>query len=158
MIGSTMIMEDQQTEIDLTDLYRDIILDHRREPRHYGHLPVSDYQADAYNPVCGDRVCIQLKVNPTSRKIEKQAFEGEGCSICMASASMMTEEIEDMSIDQALSRVQEFRDALQDKVSEGSFDGDLQALMGVKKFPVRIKCALLPWTTLKEALERGKLS
>lgn len=156
LIGrNAMNSERQHTELDLSDLYRDIIMDHRRDPRHFGNLENCSHHAEAYNPVCGDRVCVQLKVNPETRKIEKQAFEGEGCSICMASASIMAEEIEAMSVGEAMERVQTFRDAMQDKLPSESIEGDLQALMGVKKFPVRIKCALLPWTTLKEALEKG---
>ena len=138
--------------IQLVALYQDIILEHRKDPRNFDAMEDADCRAEGFNPLCGDRVTIALKYD--GEKVKKCAFQGEGCSICMASASMLTEEIEGKKRTEALNDVQNFRDCMQSK-EDCEIEGDLEALKGVRNFPVRIKCALLPWTTLKDALEAG---
>lgn len=138
----------------LNQLYQEILMDHYRDPRNFGELSDPDCRAEGFNPMCGDRVEISLRFSPDKKCLLEQRFKGEGCSICMASASMMTEEISGKSIAEILHQVQGVRDHLQGKSSE-AFEGDLAALEGVRRFPVRIKCALLPWTTLRDAIEKG---
>ncbi len=138
----------------LDQLYQEIILDHQRDPRHFGEIEQADCRSEGFNPMCGDRVCVSLKFSPERKVLVEGKFSGEGCSICMASASMMMEEVNGRKVFDILDQVQSFRKSLTS--DEGSeMEGDLAALAGVKRFPVRIKCALLPWTTLKEAVEKG---
>jgi len=142
----------EDRNIELSALYQDLIMEHHSHPRNFGCLEQPSCSAEGFNPVCGDRVRVDLKINAENEIID-QKFSGEGCSICMASASMMTEEIEGRKLSEASQMIQKFRNVMQDK-SPSDIEGDLEALMGVKRFPVRIKCALLPWTTLKQAIER----
>lgn len=138
----------------VSTLYQEILMDHQRDPRNFRVLENPDREAEGFNPVCGDRVHLQLSLD-ASGKIPHICFQGDGCSICMASASMMTEEIQGKTREEALGLVENFRSFMQGQ--EGvSVEGDLLALEGVKRFPVRIKCALLPWMALKEALEGRK--
>lgn len=137
---------------DLKSLYQDIILDHQQEPRNFGILPDAQCQAEGFNPMCGDRILVQLKLSENGLV---PRFTGEACSICIASASMMTEEVEGQSPEQARNKIEEIRDLMQGK--KDHIEGDLDALSGVKNFPVRIKCALLPWIALKDALQQCKL-
>jgi len=139
--------------IQLDSLYQDIILEHRKDPRNFGHLDKPTCRAEGFNPLCGDRVTIELILDEAEKKVKESAFVGEGCSICMASASMLTEEIEGKETCKVLEEIQNLRDVIQDKKDAKAIEGDMEALMGVKNFPVRIKCALLPWTTLKDAIE-----
>jgi len=141
------------SDLSIDSLYQDILLDHQQDPRNFGEMNDANRKFEGFNPVCGDRVVVYLKVN--GEQIEEAKFTGEGCSICMASASMMTEEIQKKSTSQVLNQVQDFRKHMQGEATETKFDGDLKALDGVKRFPVRMKCAILPWTTLKEAIEKG---
>lgn len=145
--------EERNNPVNLGALYQDIILDHQKDPRHFGKLEEPDMQAEGFNPMCGDRVSVQVKLDDDHKMVVGQAFSGEGCSICMASASMMTEELEGASVEHTLAQIKNFREVMQGLKPETSLDGDLEALVGVKKFPVRIKCALLPWTTLKSAID-----
>lgn len=137
----------------LDSLYKEIILEHNKEPRNFGTLDHADLIREGYNPLCGDRISVQLKLSPDRFKILKCQFQGEGCSICMASASIMTEEVTGMNVKEAQGKIQEFRDLMQGKKDPDEFEGDVEALAGVRRFPVRIKCALLGWTTLKDALD-----
>jgi nitrogen fixation NifU-like protein len=132
----------------LEALYQDILLDHHRSPRNFGELDSPQMKAEGFNPMCGDRVCVQL--NLENEKIVSR-FKAEACSICLASASLMTEEIEGLSCDEAKDKINKMRQFMQG--AEFELEGDLSALSGVRRFPVRIKCALLPWTTLKEAID-----
>lgn len=135
----------------LDDLYREIILDHYRSP--HGREPVSriDYQADGMNPLCGDEIKISLQVD--KNKIEKVHVEGHGCSISVASGSMLADILKDKSLEEAKRLSNYMKNVMHGESNGKDYDiGDLEALEGVKKFPVRIKCALLPWTTLEEAL------
>ena len=140
--------------MDLKELYRDVILDHNRKPRNFGHLENADSQAEGHNPLCGDH--LRLSVRMDGERIEDIRFEGKGCAISTASASLMTEAVKGR--DRAAVR------ALFDQVHalltqpgaapDGSL-GKLAALSGVREFPARVKCASLCWHTLNAALERG---
>jgi nitrogen fixation NifU-like protein len=140
-------------------LYREVILDHYRRPRHEGRLEHPDAHAEGENPLCGDTVAIDLTIDVDDRIVDV-AVKGQGCSISQASASMMTVAIKGKTIDEIGEIAGKFRlmmgiDDGEDPTAEGppgSVLGDLEALQGVRKFPVRIKCAALPWTTLEEAL------
>lgn len=140
---------------DLDDLYAEIILDHYRSPRNEGLLPEPDLQAEGFNPFCGDRVVLTLALSASGR-IERVGFEGEGCSISQASASIMTELLKGKSVGEAHGLNAAFRALMADaELPDGQTPddlGELTALEGVKRFPVRIKCALLPWATLQDAL------
>lgn len=138
----------------LDALYKDVILEHRDCPRGYGALPDANLRHEGFNPLCGDEVRLAALVGPSPEfKIEKLRFEGKGCAICMASASILMEDAEGQSQATILQKIQDFRDLMQGKKEPSDFKGDAGALAGVRAFPVRIKCALLPWTTLKEAFE-----
>jgi nitrogen fixation NifU-like protein len=140
---------------NLSALYREVILDHHRDPRNFGDLPAADVKTEGFNPLCGDRVEIFLKVD-AKKNVSHLRFKGEGCSICMASASMMTEEIEGRSVSETEGRIEGFRALLKGESCPFSIEGDLESLLGVRQFPVRIKCALLPWTTLLDAVKKWK--
>lgn len=139
----------------LEDLYREIILDHYRTPRNRGELPTPPAaRADGHNPLCGDEITVWLDVR--DGRIAEVRFSGSGCSISQSSASMMTSAITGRSVDEVRAIVARFRQMM--TVEEGAEDapevplGDLEALKGVVKFPVRIKCATLAWNTLVDAL------
>ena len=140
----------------LDELYKEVILDHYRAPRNKGRLDPHDVSLERNNPLCGDE--IELFVKFDGDTIEGIAFEGKGCSISQASASMMTEKVQGLSAKDATS-VAESIMAMMAGEAEGDQKqlGDLVSLKGVVKYPVRIKCALLGWNTLEEALqESGK--
>jgi nitrogen fixation protein NifU and related proteins len=140
----------------LDELYKEVILDHYRAPRNKGRLDPHDVSLERNNPLCGDE--IELFVKFDGDTIEGIAFEGKGCSISQASASMMTEKIQGLSVKDATSVTESIK-AMMAGEAEGDQKqlGDLVSLKGVVKYPVRIKCALLGWNTLEEALqESGK--
>ncbi len=151
-------MNETASNLPLDSLYQEVILDHHRDPRNRGELPDATIQKEGFNPLCGDRVQLALKLSADAQTIEQVRYQGEGCSICMASASMMAESIEGISTQEALSQIQNFRNFLQGDEAAAKPEGDLESLAGVRKFPVRIKCAILPWTTLKQAIEEGASS
>jgi nitrogen fixation NifU-like protein len=132
-------------------LYREVILDHHRHPRNQGKLEGADAHAEGYNPLCGDRIEIDVKLRD-GRVMSDCRFRGEGCSICMASASMMTEELIGRPLAEVQEHIDGFRALLKGEECPLAVEGDLESLVGVRNFPVRIKCALLPWTTLHNAL------
>lgn len=143
----------------LEELYRDVILDHYRNPRNRGTLDNPTAHAVGNNPLCGDEV--QLDVVVADGVIAEIAVTGTGCSISQSSASMMTESIKGKTVAdvaditarfKAMMDIDEHGDAALDPARPGAVLGDLEALQGVRKFPVRIKCAALAWTTLEEAL------
>ena len=140
---------------DLDDLYAEIILDHYRNPRNVGLLTEPHLQAEGFNPFCGDRVVLTLALGADGG-VERVGFEGEGCSISQASASIMTELLKGKSVQEAHALNAAFRALMADaELPHGHTPdelGELTALEGVKRFPVRIKCALLPWATLQDAL------
>jgi len=143
----------------LEELYREVILDHYRNPRNRGHLDAPTSTAEGVNPLCGDELTIELSIEDDV--VTGVAVEGQGCSISQSSASMMTEAIKGKSRAEIETLVRKFRtmmsledsdDAGLDPERPGSVLGDLEALQGVRKYPVRIKCANLAWNTLLEAL------
>lgn len=134
------------------ELYREIILEHYHHPRYKGAMPDADLTAEGMNPLCGDELTLYLKMD--GDKIVEARFEGRGCSISLASASMLTEAVRELTLQEAKHLKQRVKAMLTGALDE-PFDenDDLSALEGVKNYPVRIKCALLAWTTLEEMLE-----
>ena len=136
---------------ELDDLYREVVLDHYRNPR--GREPVASpsVQHEGYNPICGDEVCVALQVD--DGHLQDLQVRCRGCAISVASGSMMTEIVRGLSAEEVEEIGEVFRAMLHgESVPEGRDLGDLEALQGVSRFPVRVKCALLPWMTLREAL------
>ncbi|HUY57015.1 MAG TPA: SUF system NifU family Fe-S cluster assembly protein [Candidatus Micrarchaeaceae archaeon] len=134
------------------ELFREIILDHYRHPRHRGLLEPADVATHGHNPLCGDEVDLTLRVR--AGVVEAVGFEGQGCSISMAAASMMSEEVQGKSLVATIDLVGRFRAMLlagQDPAAVGEI-GDLEALAGVRRYAARIKCAMLPWTALEAGL------
>lgn len=139
---------------ELHDLYQEIILDHNKRPRHYGALAHATHSAEGYNPLCGDKIEVFLRIDDD--RIADIRFECASCAICKASASMMTVALDGKSLDEAESTRSEVERILTTD-TEATLDtqGELAALAGVRKFPARIKCATLPWHTYQAAL-RGE--
>lgn len=135
--------------MSLEDLYQEIILDHYKNPRNKGQCPCCDTVVHQDNPLCGDEINLGLAVQ--DGRIARIAHDGHGCSISQASASMMTEEVEGLSSGEALELAEQVRQMMHGNPPAADL-GDLMALEGVSKFPVRIKCALLPWSALRQAL------
>jgi nitrogen fixation protein NifU and related proteins len=136
------------TSVD-DDLYREIILDHFRNPRHKHAVEPADRSVEANNPLCGDEIDLSLRIGADG--IEAIGFEGRGCSISQASASMLCEAVTGMDIGGATSLAERFRAMLQG--GDSADLGDLEALQGVRAYPVRIKCATLAWSALLQALQ-----
>jgi nitrogen fixation NifU-like protein len=161
---------------DLEDLYREIILDHYRSPRNRGELPVPPAsKAEGFNPLCGDEIVVYLSLDDPSRGndavVEDIAIGGQGCSISQSSASMMSAAVKGKTVGEVKELSRAFKammsihegeldgepveHPLDDDAQPGSTLGDLEALRGVVKFPVRIKCATLSWNTLAESLDQA---
>ena len=147
-------MPDDPDNSGLSDLYQEIIMDHRRSPRNEGLPAEHDHLADGFNPFCGDKVSVALKVEDDV--IVDIGFEGEGCAISMASASLMTDSVKGRPVAEAVGMFDAFRDLLTNTGDGASADdlGDLEALAGVKAYPTRIKCAILSWHTFKAAIDK----
>jgi nitrogen fixation NifU-like protein len=141
--------------LSLEELYKEVILDHYRSPRNKGRLDPHDVALERNNPLCGDEIELYVKFNGDS--VEGVAFEGKGCSISQASASMMTEKVKGLPVKDAVGLAESIKRMMAGE-DEGDADslGDLISLKGVVKYPVRIKCALLGWNTLLEALEESE--
>lgn len=135
---------------DLEELYRDILLDHYRNPRNRGKLPLASCAAHGANPLCGDQITIEVTVD--GGRIADIAFDGNGCSISQASASMMTMYVKGRTVEEARDGVAAFQQMMVSGEALGEEYGDIEALVGVAKFPVRVKCASLAWKTLEQAL------
>lgn len=136
----------------LDELYKEIILEHYRKPCGREPLDRVDYHAEGMNPLCGDEVNLHIKIE--DGKVEGVYLDGHGCSISVSSGSILADMLKGKTIEEAQEIAQHLKDIFHDKASEDEKDiGDLEALVGVKQFPVRIKCALLPWTTFEEALK-----
>ena len=141
---------------DMRELYQEVILDHHKHPRNFGRLAGANRHAEGFNPLCGDRVTVYAHVD--GEAIKDLSFEGSGCAICMASASVMTDELAGKSIDHAEQLFVRFHDLV---TGESAKSPDVDALgklavfMGVREFPVRVKCATLPWHALRAALKGG---
>jgi nitrogen fixation NifU-like protein len=143
-------------EAELDELYREIILDHYRNPRHRGSLASPSASHEGLNPLCGDEVTVELLVD--GGRISDVAYKGSGCSISQSSASMMTEAINGKALDEVRRLSGDFTAMMRgDENVDPESLGDLEALSGVRKFPVRVKCATLAWHTLEEALEEAGL-
>ena len=139
---------------ELDDLYQDIILDHYRSPRHQGLLEDPDLKGEGFNPFCGDQVVLTLDLDEAGR-IDDVGFEGQGCSISQASASMLTGQLPGKTLEEAEALVRTFKGVMQGDTFTPEQEeelGEIAALQGVKQFPIRIKCALLGWTTLQDAI------
>lgn len=136
----------------LDSLYREVILDHFQNPRHHGTLPNPSVSVDGKNPLCGDEITLQLDVK--DGVICNISWSGKGCAISQASCSVLTENVIGKPVKDARHMIDQVKSLMQGKISIEELDmGDLEALAGVQKFPVRIKCALLGWTTLEEAFK-----
>jgi len=157
----------------LEDLYREIILDHYRSPRNRGELPVPPaHKVEGFNPLCGDEVVLYVDVDPQSDTVRDVKIAGQGCSISQASTSMMSAAVKGRPVVEVRKLIRAFKAlmSIHESKLEGDDDGetdgsdlaadldgvrlgDLEALQGVVKFPVRIKCATLAWNTLQQALD-----
>jgi nitrogen fixation protein NifU and related proteins len=137
--------------MDLNDLYRDVILDHNRRPRNFGDLAPADASVEGFNPMCGDRLTVRLKLDDD--KISDIRFEGQGCAISTASASLMTEAVKGKTRADALRLFDRVHQLLTDDAAPPAEElGKLAALSGVREYPARVKCASLCWHTLASAL------
>jgi nitrogen fixation NifU-like protein len=136
--------------MDLADLYRDVIVDHNRSPRNRGRLPDACRHAEGNNPLCGDR--LHLDVDLAGDLIRDLRFECSGCAISTASASLMSEAVQGKTRDEAARLFGEVHGMLTGKVTDQAQLGKLAALAGVREFPARVKCASLAWHTLNAAL------
>ena len=140
--------------LSLEELYKEVILDHYRTPRNKGQLDPHDVALERNNPLCGDELELFLKFD--GEKVGEIAFDGKGCSISLASASMMTEKVKGLSIKDAGQMAETIKRMMAgEEDGDPEILGDLVSLKGVVKYPVRIKCALLGWNTLLEALEES---
>ncbi|WP_456273457.1 Fe-S cluster assembly sulfur transfer protein SufU [Bacillus sp. AK031] len=140
---------------NLDQLYRQVIMDHYKNPRNKGSLEDGSFTVDMNNPTCGDRIHLNMKVE--DGKVTDAKFDGEGCSISMASASMMTQIIIGKDIETALKLSEVFSNMMQGKEYDEDIDlGDIEALQGVAKFPARIKCATLAWKAMEKGVKEGE--
>jgi nitrogen fixation protein NifU and related proteins len=140
---------------DLTDLYQELILDYNRKPRNFHTLADASHTAEGYNPLCGDRLTLYLKVD--GGVVRDVAFEGAGCAISKASASLMTDAVKGKSVAEAQALFDRFHRMVTTPPEQPVEDlGKLSALAGVREFPVRVKCASLAWHTLKAAMANEK--
>lgn len=145
--------------MDLRELYQEVILDHNRNPRNRGRIAEPTNEAEGYNPLCGDQ--IDLTATVEGGRVTDLKFEGHGCAISTASASMMTEAIVGKTLEEAEAIFREFQEMVTETGEPGDHSalGDLEVLAGVREHPVRIKCATLAWHTLHSALTgEGKVS
>jgi nitrogen fixation protein NifU and related proteins len=144
---------------DLRELYQEVIFDHNRRPRNFGKLASANRKADGFNTLCGDKLTLYLEV--ADDKIANVMFEGSGCAISTASASLLTEALKGKSLDEAQALFQGFHKMVtQDGAETPPEMGKLAVLAGVREFPARVKCATLSWHTLQAALhgEHGTVS
>ena len=140
---------------NLDQLYRSVIMDHYKNPRNKGSLDENSVTIDMNNPTCGDRIHLTLKVE--DGVVQAAKFDGEGCSISMSSASMMTELVKGKKVEEALELADIFSKMMTgDDYDDEKYDlGDVEALQGVAKFPARIKCATLAWKAMEEGVKEG---
>ncbi len=138
---------------DMSELYQSVILDHNRTPRNFGRLPDANRHAEGRNPLCGDELSVWLKLGSDER-IEDVKFEGSGCAISKASASLMTQAVKGKTRSEALALFERFHALVTGRAKDQENLGKLAVFSGVAEFPVRVKCASLSWHTLKAALEQ----
>jgi nitrogen fixation NifU-like protein len=138
---------------DLRDLYQEVILEHSKQPRNYRALADADHKAEGYNPLCGDHFTVFLKMD--GEKIQDVTFQGSGCAISKASASMMTQSVKGKTMAEAEKIFEQFHQLVTGHAADRSGEelGKLAVFSGVSEFPVRVKCATLAWHTLHAALE-----
>jgi nitrogen fixation NifU-like protein len=137
------------------ELYQEVVMDHYSRPRNRGELPSPDGEAELYNPFCGDIVRVQIR-RDGGGKVEEIRFQGQGCSISQASASMMTEAVKGRPLPEVGRLIGDFLRFMRGEDGEASaLPGDLPALGGVRQYPVRVKCATLAWHALEKALQAG---
>ena len=147
--------------MELKQLYQDIILEHGKSPRNLGKCEGYSHEAKGYNPLCGDKVHVYLKLD-NGKKVESLTFEGEGCAISLASASIMTELVKGKSFEETKEIMDAFLNMIKNtsKIQSNHLDEDektkLMSLSGVKQFPMRVKCATLSWHTLISAMDEKK--
>jgi nitrogen fixation NifU-like protein len=144
---------------DLRDLYQEVILDHSKRPRNFGKPAHANHTAQGHNPLCGDRLTVYLDLGEDGR-VKEVTFEGSGCAISMASASIMTEMLKDKTLDEAKALFDKFHGVVTGEEESGAMNGAdsldldrLEALSGVREFPMRVKCATLAWHTFIAAAE-----
>lgn len=138
---------------ELRDLYQEVILDHQKSPRNFRPMPDADRAAEGHNPLCGDRVTVYVKLD--GGVVRDVSFQGVGCAICTASASMMTAHVKGKPTERIESEFETFHELLTGDADEAEEDeslGKLRIFAGVRKFPIRVKCATLPWHTLHAAI------
>jgi nitrogen fixation NifU-like protein len=141
---------------DLSDLYQQVILDHNRNPRNFRTVPGANRRAEGYNPLCGDRISLQVRVDDDV--IADVGFQGSGCAISKAAASLMTAAVQGKTTGEADTLFRSFHDMLTggvDAPADPQSLGKLAAFSGVRAFPARVKCANLSWHTLRAALENS---
>ena len=140
---------------DLADLYQELILDHNKSPRNRRRLENPSCRAEGYNPLCGDRVIVYLVLDDD--RVADVAFEGTGCAISTAAASMMTQSLKGKTVGDARALFERFHDLVagDSKGNGGAELGKLRAFAGVRRFPARVKCATLAWHTFKAALDNS---
>jgi nitrogen fixation NifU-like protein len=142
----------------LRELYQEVILDHSRHPRHHGVLEGASHKAEGYNPLCGDRVTVYLKLGEDDRVADIR-FQGKGCAISQASASMMTEMLKGRSQADAETLMTGFLHLVKGEEAPGLSQDDretLDVMSGISEFPMRVKCATLAWHTFRNAVEEGE--
>jgi nitrogen fixation NifU-like protein len=145
------------TDNALRELYQEVILDHSRHPRHYGTLDQASHKAEGYNPLCGDKVTVYLKLGGDGR-VSEIKFEGKGCAISQASASMMVDLLKGRTAEEADRLMQGFLHLVKGEDASGLSEDDretLDVMSGISEFPMRVKCATLAWHTYKNAVEEG---
>lgn len=135
---------------DLDDLYQEVVMDHNRRPRNYRKPECTNRQVEGFNPLCGDQITLYLSVE--DNKIADIGFQAIGCAISKASASMMTESVKGLSLEDAEKVFAEFRSMITQEDFDPDVLGDAELLQGVSRFPARIKCATLPWHAFNSAL------
>ena len=141
---------------ELRELYRELILDHARSPRHFGKLDGATHTADGINPLCGDKLKLYFRLDDDG-KIADAFFEGSGCAISVASASLLTEAVSGMTVSEAIRFFHVVTDSLSGRNTTTKIDlGKLRALQGVQQFPSRVKCATLAWHAMNAALTQDR--
>lgn len=143
---------------DLSALYQEVILDHNRRPRNFGVMENADHQSEGFNALCGDRVSVYVKLNRSV--VEEISFQGSGCAISMASASIMTESLKGRRLEEVAVLFERFHQLVTGNLDSQDLSepdlGKLVVFEGVSRYPVRVKCATLTWHTLRAALEKRK--
>lgn len=141
---------------ELSELYQQVILDHNKKPRNFRKLETANHTADGYNPLCGDQLTVYLNVEDD--RVQEVGFEGSGCAISKASASMMTQAVKGKSKEEVETLFKEFHSMVTGELDEENEEnslGNLKIFAGVREFPVRVKCATLPWHTMHAAMNKA---